>query len=93
MSARHKKLDPLRVPREGTVLRRVYDALSSGEEVCVSRIPERERNLHCVAQLKDFYGCEIVSRRGAGGWVKLLGRWDGPYFVPVERLDTYGRAA
>lgn len=79
--------DPLRVPREGSKLRRVYDALLSGEKVVVLRIAGNKNGAgHYTEMLRSFYNCEIV-REGNG--VRMIGRWDGFFFVPVERLEGW----
>lgn len=94
MSAFHRNLDAMRVPRPGTKLRAFYDALLSGELVVAGWFfPAKGTAGPCIAQLREFYGCEIISKSGYGGGCVMLGRWDGPYFVPVERLDTYATAA
>lgn len=36
-----------------------------------------------VSQLRDFYGMEIETVTGG---YRLVGEWDGPYYVPVERI-------
>jgi hypothetical protein len=78
--ARHPRQERMRLPREGTAIRRVFDLLCAGATVPVSRMSS---NNQALEQLRSFYDCEIVS--GPAG-SRMLGRWDGPYFVPVERL-------
>lgn len=70
-------------PKEGTKIRRVYDELRSGSIVNVSAISKRA----CV-QLRDMYGMEIETVRDRGRIIgsRLIGEWDGPYFVPIERI-------
>lgn len=82
MTGRHRNLDPLRVPRVGSKLRRAYDALLGGGWVAASMIAE-----HALEDLRNYYNCEIESRPGPHG-SRMLGRWDGPYFVPLERLSA-----
>jgi hypothetical protein len=62
-------------PKSGTKLRRVYDALRRGEIVKLGGYS---------TQLRDMYGMEI-ERVGKTG-TRLLGEWDGPYYVPIERI-------
>ena len=83
MSAGHRNSQAMRLPRQGSKLREAYDALLSGEWTPVIAIASSTSALN---QLRDFYGCEIVSHNPFGS--RLLGRWDGPYFVPVERLHA-----
>lgn len=68
-------------PRPGTKLRSVYDALRRGEIIPTHGLS---------GQLRDFYGMELskVYKPGAIGCVgsRLVGEWEGPYFVPVERI-------
>lgn len=61
------------VPREGTTLRLFYDRLKSGHHV-------HNAPGGVFEQLRNFYGMEIVRGR-------LIGEWDGPYFVPIERME------
>ena len=68
-------------PQEGTKLRDLYDRLRSGSVVAVG-------NGGAVRQLVDFYGMELATvkegRRIVGK--RLLGEWEGPYYVPIERI-------
>lgn len=84
-----RKLDPLRLPQEGSLTRRVYDALLSGDPVCVKSLTGHHTSRRTVADLRDNYNCEIEGKGGPHGYTRLLGRWDGPYFVPVERLQGF----
>ncbi len=87
MGNNRKKLDPLRLPREGTELRRLYDLLLSGEPVtCQKTLARGEGAGAYIEQLRSFYNCEIETLPRRQGFAKLLGRWDGPYFVSIERL-------
>lgn len=64
-------------PREGSRLRSSYDRLRSGEVVRLGWMAE---------QLTNMYGMELKRTDGGS---RLVGEWDGPYFVPVECLgDT-----
>lgn len=83
MKARHPEKDPERLPKQGSNIRRLYDALLSGEPVSAKRICGAGRALK---DLKDYYSCEIVTKVGPYGGSRLLGRWIGNDFVPVERL-------
>lgn len=62
-------------PRAGTPLREKYDRLRMGEIVRLGRSKR---------QLIDFYGMDIVTDRSQGS--RLVGEWDGPYYVPIERI-------
>jgi hypothetical protein len=72
-------------PAEGTKIRAAYDALRRGETVSL-------RGSGCtVAQLRDFYGMElerVYNTEGHRGLIgsRLVGEWDGPYYIPVERI-------
>lgn len=68
-------------PRPGTKLREMYDALRRGEEV-----HSRGNSSRSFTRLRDDYGMELQSQRGKHGFVKLVGEWEGPYFVPLERI-------
>ena len=71
-------------PTDGSLTRQFYDDLRRGEVVCFGRA---HRNLK--RQLEDFYGMEIEAvktERGALVGSRLLGEWDGPYYIPVERI-------
>lgn len=82
-----RNLPALRIPREGTMIREIYDLLASGESVVINRISKSGRNLsRCLDTLRDDYGVELVTRVGVHGFSKMIGRWDGEIFVPVERL-------
>lgn len=66
-------------PRLGTKLRHSYDALRRGEVVQIGK----------SRQLQDFYGMDIQQVKGETGRVigsRLIGEWDGPYYVPIERI-------
>lgn len=64
------------IPKQGTKLREVYDALRRGEHV-INQYAE-------INQLQNFYGMvtESTGRRGH----YLLGEWEGTYYVPLERI-------
>jgi len=71
------------MPREGTAIRNKYDALRRGDVVSLGR---------CGTTLRDMYGMDIEAvrvsgKRGPGG-SRLVGEWDGPYYIPVERIVT-----
>ncbi len=72
------------MPKEGTKLRAAYDALRSGEIVNLSATKVS------ATQLTDIYGMDLESVKGSiqGGYIgsRLLGEWDGPYYIPVERI-------
>ena len=72
-------------PRDGSELRLIYDQLRAGEEVPIRHWKK--------TQLIDLYGMVLETvksgTRGPNGNLavyRLAGEWDGPYFVPVERL-------
>lgn len=72
-------------PREGSNLRRLYDAFMTGRPVNIRDvIPTGKRGSH-LTQLRDFYGMEFKPD-GYGKQI-LIGRYDGPYFVPIERFN------
>lgn len=84
----HKRgrIDPSRnrdgKPRVGTKLRKAYDALRTGGIVTIG-------NSGISVQLRDFYGMDIETVKSHSGRVigsRLVGEWDGPYYVPVERI-------
>ena len=71
-------------PREGTKLRQAYDALRRGEIVSLKGMGVKAHTL------TDMYGMDIKGvhnegRRGLSG-SRLVGEWDGPYYVPIERI-------
>lgn len=71
-------------PAEGTLIRQVYDDLRRGEIVAFTKA-----NSHVKRQLTDFYGMDIEAVRsetGASIGSRLIGEWDGPYYIPVERI-------
>lgn len=80
-----RKKEALRLPRDGTQIRRLYDLFLSGNDVCVHSVVGNNGRRY-LACLRDDYGCEIISFRNGRGGCKMLGRWDGEYFVPIERL-------
>jgi hypothetical protein len=63
-------------------------ALMSGNKVAASVFFGRT-GTEAVEYLRSRYGMEIESKGGKGGGCRLLGEWDGPYFVPIERMDPY----
>lgn len=78
-------------PKAGTKLRGLYDSLRLGGVVNASCVIGRGSSGYLM-QLRDFYGMDIerVARTDGkrGGWagVRLLGEWEGPYYVPIERI-------
>lgn len=63
-------------PRTGSETRRVYENLRRGGIV---------KTLWAnVEHLSNFYGMDI--ERVEPGRYKLIGEWDGPYYIPVERI-------
>lgn len=71
-------------PKPGTKLREVYDALRTGAVVNVNQFSPAKNTSVYLAQLRDFYGMDIESVRNVGS--RLLGEWEGPYYVPIERI-------
>lgn len=70
------------MPRSGSRMREMYDALRTGRVVNIYR--EFGGNASkSMYQLRDFYGMEIEAVTGG---YRLVGEWDGPYYVPVERI-------
>lgn len=87
MTRRRTRYDDVsRIPRAGTKLREFYDALLFADEPVTSVYGTG------VAYLRDFYGCEIQCGLGCKGGSLLIGRWDGPVFVPRDHLiaTTHG---
>lgn len=72
-------------PREGSKLRQFYDLLMTGQSVKARGVISSKQKASYVSQLTNFYGLEI--ERDGYGSLKLKGRWDGPYFVPIERFN------
>lgn len=70
-------------PRDGTRLRAAYDALRRGEVVVFDYGLSK-------AQLELFYGMEFCPDRNRDGrkGYRLTGEWEGPYFVPIERIAS-----
>lgn len=71
-------------PREGTKIRQAYDALRRGEVVSLKAMGVSP------VILTDMYGMDIksVPNDKGPGWLgtRLLGEWDGSYYVPIERI-------
>lgn len=64
-----------------------FAALMSGERIKASDYFGRPGQGGVVIErLRSIFGMEIESGRNG---CKLLGEWDGPYFVPVERMRPY----
>jgi hypothetical protein len=75
-------------PDPSTKIGKLLGALMSGDLVPAKTM------LGCnpasyIEYLRSAYGMEIESKGGRGGGCRLLGEWDGPYFVPIERMDPY----
>lgn len=70
-------------PAKGTIADRVLNALLSGERVALPKVVQYPNLSYAIAQLRDRYGMEIETNSKGS---RLLGEWDGPYFVPVERM-------
>jgi hypothetical protein len=72
-------------PREGTRLRRVYDALLSdrGEWVSLGHLLYHNcsHNGALIRQLRDFYGMDIEVRGRAKPKYRLVGEWFGRTYV------------
>lgn len=68
-------------PKTGTVLRQKYDELRAGGIVAIGSTGYKN-------QLSDFYGMDIVPALEGNKVVgsRLLGEWEGPYYVPIERI-------
>jgi hypothetical protein len=73
-------------PKEGTKLRAIYDALIDGQVVASSDFGVRRGSFGAsINQLRDYYGLEIEEKQRHS--YRCLGEWDGPYFVPIERME------
>lgn len=75
-------------PKEGTTLRLLYEAFRSGQVVSV-RKEFGESASRYISYLRDFYGMEIEPVKADTGRIigsRLVGEWDGPYYVPIERI-------
>ena len=68
-------------PPSGSALRKLYDALLSGEAV-VARVVAYPS---AIDQLRDRYGCQIERTRGNRS-VTMTGRWTEDGFMTVEEL-------
>lgn len=77
MSARHRPMDPLRLPRKGSALRVYYDDLLTGER-------HKGQPPWVNGQLRDFYNCQLQTDQHG---TRLMGRWPGSTFVRLERLN------
>lgn len=77
-------------PKPGTKLREAYDALRTGQVVSLRAIFGDSASRSSHSQLRDFYGMDIEPVREGGRVIgsRLVGEWDGPYYVPIERLTT-----
>lgn len=77
-------------PTEGSKLRAMYDALRTGGVVSMREIAGGSNMASAYRrQLTDFYGMDIVpvkSDTGHNIGSRLVGEWDGPYYVPIERI-------
>lgn len=65
-------------PREGSRLRAQYDALRRGEIIT-----------RPSPNLSAFYGMDlelVLTDTGRIIGSRLVGEWDGPYYIPVERI-------
>lgn len=70
------------LPRPGSALRAVYDALyaARGHYVVASHLPGFRSSY--LNNLRNFYGCDIRTNRGAtGGGSCLVGEWIGSHYV------------
>jgi hypothetical protein len=65
-------------PAPGTALADAYRRLRRGEAVS---LPGGMR-----AQLVDFYGMELTDGRLARSGTRLVGEWDGPFFLTLEQV-------
>lgn len=76
-------------PREGTKLREAYDRLRQGETLRMSSFFGSASHAGSARmKLRDFYGLELKGVSGSSGdrGTYCVGEWDGPYFVPIERI-------
>lgn len=71
-------------PGKGTKIGRVYDLLMTGDYITrPTDMPLRQWR-SCREQLRDFWGLEYEYIKGKG--TRCIGLWEGPYFVPLERI-------
>lgn len=69
-------------PRENSRLRLIYDLLRRGETFHQKNQMDSFR----VKTLVNDYGMVLDTKRGPGGYIRLIGEYEGPYFVPIERI-------
>ncbi len=75
-------------PHPETKAGRLFAALMTGEFVSTHALLGGYTG-RAVEDFRSYYGMEIEGKKGRTGGVRLLGEWDGPYFVPVERMRPY----
>lgn len=76
-------------PDPNSLAGRMLDAMRSGQWVSGNSFDgvHNGRASRAVESLRSFYGFEIESKNGRNGGYRLLGEWEGPYFVPIERME------
>jgi hypothetical protein len=63
---------------------RLLGLLMAGDWVSAQAVLGTKNRGYVIEYLRSMYGMEIESgRKGC----RLLGEWDGMYFVPVERMQ------
>ena len=73
-------------PRPGSRMREAYDALRRGETVnSKDYSPPGRHHTTLYNQLRDIWGM-VLERVGSHEGMRLVGEWEGPYFVPIERI-------
>lgn len=73
-------------PREGSKMRAAYDALRRGETIkSKDYSPAGRTHTTLFQQLRDVWGMDL-ERIGSNGGMRLKGEWDGPIYVPLERI-------
>lgn len=67
------------------MLRTMYDDFQTGRVINVTK-SYGANGRRALSQLRDFYGMEIVTDSDGGH--RLVGEWEGPYYVPIERIAS-----
>lgn len=75
-------------PTKGTKLREIYDSLRRGETFHYPVVDgvHQTNYAYMISRLRNEYGMELESKRGAGGYIRLIGEWEGPVFVRLEAM-------
>ena len=86
-----RKLDP--EPKEGTVLRELWDLLQSNRGIPVPVIGDRNRTDQMLQKLDVTFGLDIVtvrpqSKHAGPRQVMLIGEWYGTEYVDYRALAS-----